>query len=94
MMHEPKSNSGKSEKPPEETIELDVRGLEPPEPIMAVLKKVTELPPKTNLRVRIDSNPWQLYDLLQQRGFFYESEKTAEGGYCGIVRRREHSTSH
>lgn len=71
------------------SVELDVRGLEPPQPILAILKKVTELPPDATLKVRIDTNPWQLYDLLQQRGFFYQAQKVAEGGYCGLVKPRE-----
>lgn len=71
------------------TTELDVRGLEPPQPILAILKKVTELPANTILKVRIDSNPWQLYDLLQQRGFFFEAQRSSDGCYTGVIKARD-----
>ena len=76
------------------TMELDVRGLEPPQPILAILKKVSDLPANMMLEVRIDSNPWQLYDLLQQRGFFYQAERALDGGYKGVVRARDVTSGH
>src|SRR5436190_1386296 len=86
-MDRSKSSSSEDER---KLIELDVRGLEPPQPILAILKKVGELPAEVNLKVQIDSNPWQLYDLLQQRGFFYRAEKLADGSYCGVATPRKH----
>jgi tRNA 2-thiouridine synthesizing protein A len=60
---------------------MDLRGLEPPLPILAILKKVAELSPSAWVHVKIDSNPWQLYDLLQQRGFNYLATRLADGSY-------------
>jgi TusA-related sulfurtransferase len=68
---------------------LDVRGVQPPDNIIQVLKQVTELPKGGSLEVCLDSNPFQLYDLLQQRGYFLELVPQADGCYRGRVKQRD-----
>lgn len=68
---------------------LDVRGIQPPDNILKVLKQVTEMPKGANLEVCLDSNPFQLYDLLQQRGYFLELNRQADGCYRGKVKLRD-----
>jgi uncharacterized protein (DUF2249 family) len=68
------------------TVELDVRGIQPPAHIFAILKTAGDLPRGTSLRVRLDDNPAQLYDLLQQRGFFFDARKKADGSYEAAIR--------
>jgi uncharacterized protein (DUF2249 family) len=65
--------------------ELDVRGVEAPTHILKILQRVGQLPPGKGLRARLDNNPMQLYDLLQQRGFFLHANKTADGTFLATV---------
>ena len=74
---------------PQPLIErLDARGVRPPDNILAVLKKASELPKGTLLEIELDANPFQLYDLLQQRGYFLDMKRNENGGYSGIVKPR------
>jgi TusA-related sulfurtransferase len=68
---------------------LDVRGVASPENVLSILKRASELPPGAALEIRADSNPWQLYDLLQQRGYFLEMERQKDGSFSGKLRQRE-----
>ncbi|HEV8544289.1 MAG TPA: sulfurtransferase TusA family protein [Verrucomicrobiae bacterium] len=67
---------------------LDLRGVQPPENVLAVLKRVSQLAPGAQLEIRLDSNPFQLYDLLQQRGFLLVVRQE-NGGYRGLVTPRD-----
>lgn len=69
---------------------LDLRGMEPPKPILAILKKVGELGPGARLDVRLDNQPMQLYDLLQQRGFLLTCQKQPDGSCFGRIEPRNH----
>ena len=53
------------------------------------MRKVTELPAGGKLEVTMDSNPFQLYDLLQQRGFQLRVTPGKEGGFVGEISARE-----
>lgn len=68
---------------------FDARSLSAPDNILAILKKVAELPPNTPLHVQLDCYPFQLYDLLQQRGFLIEMTRQQNGSYIGRIRRRD-----
>ncbi|HEX7859714.1 MAG TPA: DUF2249 domain-containing protein [Verrucomicrobiae bacterium] len=68
---------------------LDVRGVQPPDNILKILKQVTELPKGASIEVCLDSNPFQLYDLLQQRGYFLDLVQQADGCFRGLVKQRE-----
>ena len=67
---------------------LDTRGMPAPENILAVLRKVGELPAGSALELRMDANPMQLYDLLQQRGFILRLEQREPGLFAGRVTPR------
>ena len=69
-----------------ETV-LDVRGMQAPDNIMVILQKANEL--GSALEFRIESSPFQLYDLLQQRGFFLEIEPQEDGSFLGRLKPRE-----
>jgi uncharacterized protein (DUF2249 family) len=73
-------------------IQFDVKGLKAPDNILAVLKKVSELPTGSTLEFVMDSNPVQLYDLLQQRGFFLEMKGQPDGTFLGRVKARDVDT--
>jgi uncharacterized protein (DUF2249 family) len=64
---------------------LDIRGMPSPANVLCVLSRVSALPPGGRLQIRSDCNPYQLYDLLQQRGFALGMEKEMEGSYVGTI---------
>jgi hypothetical protein len=70
---------------------FDVRGVKAPDDILAILKKASDLPTGSSLEFQIDSNPFQLYDLLQQRGFFLEMVQQTDGTFLGLVKARDTS---
>jgi uncharacterized protein (DUF2249 family) len=71
---------------PHATAVLDVRGLEPPLPMLRVLERAEALPPGGALEVRHDRRPLFLYPQLEERGFTYETDEPEPG----VVRIRIH----
>ena len=59
---------------------LDLRGLQPPEPIVRIFAAL-ERAPRTPLRVILPHEPLPLYNLLRQRGFRYSGAARADGGF-------------
>ncbi|OIP07048.1 MAG: hypothetical protein AUK53_11570 [Betaproteobacteria bacterium CG2_30_59_46] len=57
---------------------LDVRELEPPEPLERVLDAVATLQPGERVRMIHRREPCLLYPLLEKRGFRYFAEAKAE----------------
>ena len=66
---------------------LDVRGLEPPQPMVRVLEAVDRLGPGAELEVRHDRRPLLLYPQLDERGFVHETDEP-EAGLVRILIRR------
>ncbi|MEX2380974.1 MAG: DUF2249 domain-containing protein [Opitutales bacterium] len=62
----------------ESILELDVRGLEPPEPLERVLEVVEQMAYGEVLRVVHHRNPLILFDVLVERGFQYRSQQQSE----------------
>lgn len=52
---------------------LDVRGLEPPQPLEQALKVSEQLVPGQRLRMIHHREPCLLYPLLEKRGFYHRS---------------------
>jgi uncharacterized protein (DUF2249 family) len=67
---------------------LDVRGLEPPLPMVRVLERLDTLPAGTTLTVLHERRPLFLYPQLDARGFSHETDEP-EPGLVRIVIRRE-----
>jgi tRNA 2-thiouridine synthesizing protein A len=63
---------------------LDVRGLEPPQPMLRVLERVATLAPGETLTVIHDRRPIFLYPQLEQRGLSHETDEPE----AGVVRIR------
>jgi TusA-related sulfurtransferase len=70
----------------ETVIEVDARGLEPPQPLVAILEGLARLPKGSALRARTDRRPLHLYPLLAQRGFTSETEESNDGGFVTTIR--------
>ena len=69
-------------------IEVDARGLEPPQPLVTILEAVARLPERAELRARTDRRPLHLYTHLEERGFAGETEEQADGSFVTTIRSR------
>ena len=69
-------------------IQLDARGLEPPEPLVKILEALTTLPEGAGLRAHTDRRPMHLYAQLEERGFVGETEEQTDGSFITHVHRR------
>jgi uncharacterized protein (DUF2249 family) len=58
---------------------LDVRGLEPPQPMLRVLEAIERLGPGAMLEVHHDRRPMFLYPQLDDRGFRHETDEPEPG---------------
>lgn len=54
-------------------LEIDVCGLEPPEPLERVLEALDRLQPGRRLRVIIGREPYPLYQILGRNGYQYQT---------------------
>lgn len=66
---------------------LDVRGLEPPQPMVAVLERLEALAPGQTLTVIHDRRPMFLYPQLDERGFTHSTDERESGGVRIVIRR-------
>ena len=71
------------------TIELDVRGLEPPEPLVRVISSLETLPPGASLLLKIDCRPLPLYRILDRDGYVYEERPGTESLLEITIRARD-----
>ena len=67
--------------------EIDVRGLEPPEPLIRILDRLESLPAGTTLRARTDREPCHLFGEATQRGFRHESREQPGGSWLTSLAR-------
>ena len=58
---------------------LDVRGLEPPQPMVAVLERLDALAPGQTLVVVHERRPLFLYPQLEERGFVHDTQELEPG---------------
>ena len=66
---------------------LDVRGLEPPQPLVRVLREVDRLGPGDELEVRHDRRPILLYPQLDERGLTHETDEPDPGQVRIVIRK-------
>lgn len=65
---------------------LDLRGLQPPEPIMRIFDAL-ERAPGVPLRAILPHEPVPLYSLLRERGLSCTGAQRADGGYEVLIER-------
>lgn len=68
-------------------IEVDARGLEPPQPMVRILEAATDLPPGVTLYARTDRRPMHLYAQLEARGLMAETFPQTDGSFLTHIRR-------
>jgi uncharacterized protein (DUF2249 family) len=71
-----------------EVLEVDARGLEPPQPLVTILEALGSVPEGGQLRARTDRRPMHLYAQLEQRGFTGQTEEQVDGSFLTVVQRR------
>ena len=60
---------------------LDLRGLEPPEPLERVLEALCNLDSGQRIRMLIQRDPYLLYPILARDGYAHEVRCTETGDY-------------
>jgi uncharacterized protein (DUF2249 family) len=74
--------------PSTEIVEVDARGLEPPQPLVTILEAVEQLSEGATVRARTDRRPMHLYPLLEERGFTAATQESPDGSFVTDIRRR------
>jgi uncharacterized protein (DUF2249 family) len=88
LMHRISScGCGCSATEPTEIVDVDARGLEPPQPMVKILEALGALPEGAALSARTDRRPVHLYPMLEARGFTGESEEQSDGSFVTHIRR-------
>ena len=62
-------------------VHLDVREMEPPQPMVEILSRLPELSPEDVLVVKHFREPVPLYAHLEDAGYSHSIEKLGEGEY-------------
>jgi len=68
-------------------VEIDVRGLEPPEPMVKILETLNRLDDDTTLLVHHHREPMLLYDKLEELGYGAETSKIEENYYKVVINK-------
>lgn len=69
-------------------IDVDARGLEPPQPMVKILEALANLPEGTGIRAYTDRRPMHLYAQLEARGFTCQSGEQNDGSFITHIRAR------
>ncbi len=72
---------------PAQVVEVDARGLEPPQPLVKILETLVALPAGAELRARTDRRPIHLHAQLEERGFAAATEEQPDGSFLTHIRR-------
>lgn len=67
-------------------MEIDNRGLQPPEPMVRILSALAQLPAGEDLVALMDREPLMIYPELERRGFTWVFEP-GEGWHRLTIRR-------
>ncbi len=73
--------------PAPRTVTIDVRGLEPPMPMVLVLERLERLEADEQLEVIHERRPLFLYPLVVERGFVHETDEPEPGVVRILIRR-------
>ena len=67
-------------------IEVDARGLLPPEPMVRILEAAAELAQGCELHACTDRRPMHLFPQLEARGFRAECTEQPDGSFLTLIR--------
>jgi uncharacterized protein (DUF2249 family) len=68
-------------------LQIDARGLEPPEPLVRILCALESLPAGFQLRALTEREPCHLFGEAEQRGFRHESIEQCDGNWVTLLER-------
>lgn len=68
-------------------MQLDNRGLSPPEPMLRILDALDRLPANEQLIAQMDRRPVFLFPELEERGFAYSLEQQPEGWFLLTIQK-------
>lgn len=71
-----------------EIVEVDARGLEPPQHMVKILESLAAFPAGAELRAWTDRQPMHLYAQLEERGFAATTEEQPNASFLTHIRRR------
>jgi quercetin dioxygenase-like cupin family protein/uncharacterized protein (DUF2249 family) len=71
-----------------EALEVDARGLEPPQPLVKILEALSTLRAGQQLRARTDRRPMLLYPQVEERNFTAETNEQPDGSFITQIRSR------
>lgn len=71
-----------------DTVYLDVRGLEPPQPMAMILETLAKLAASKTLIVQHERIPMFLYPKLNEKGFSYETHEIDQHNVQLIIKRK------
>ena len=83
---EPEAPAGARAKEGTATSTIDVRGLEPPQPMVRILEAVERLRAGDTLEVLHERRPMFLYPQLDERGLLHETDEPAPGLVRIVIR--------
>ena len=66
-------------------IELDARGLQPPEPMVKILEAAAALTRGSELRARTDRRPVHLFPQLETRGLRAVCTEQPDGSFLTLI---------
>lgn len=69
-------------------MQLDNRGLSPPEPMLRILDALEKLPAGEQLIAQMDRRPVFLFPELEERGFAYDIKQQPEGWFLLTIQRQ------
>ena len=69
-------------------ITLDVRGMEPPEPLERVLEAIGDFEPGDTLKLVIDCRPVPLFRILDRNGYAYSEAPGTDSAYVITISRK------
>jgi uncharacterized protein (DUF2249 family) len=81
------SPCGCSAAPAAEVIEIDTRGMQPPQPLVTILEVAATLPEDAEILARTDRRPMHLFPELESRGFSSKTEEQNDGSFITHIRR-------
>ena len=68
-------------------MEIDVRGLLPPEPFENIMHALQSLPAGAALQVRIHREPFPLYEELHDTGYTWQTTELEDGSFEILITR-------
>jgi len=71
-----------------QSIHLDVRGMDPPGPILKVMDTLGTMAKEDCLVLTIDCRPAPLYRILERNGYSYDEQPGRESNYEITIRLR------